>query len=59
MAQMEEHAAFVSWLLSTEKFFHESSMSHADVANAVSNHLEDWLANHILVSDKAYKEYLT
>lgn len=55
---MNEHAAFRQWLDSLTKTLEATPGSHAAIAVAVSNYLQDWLTNHILKIDMAYKGYL-
>jgi hemerythrin-like metal-binding protein len=56
--QISEHEKFVDWLSTLKETLGASPTSQIHSAEAVSNYLKSWLAEHILVSDMAYKEHL-
>lgn len=56
--QVSEHVHFVDWVNTLTASFSALPTSPVYTAEAVGNYLKNWLADHILVSDMAYKEYL-
>ncbi len=57
-----EHDAFVEWLRVLETTLGATltgtPVSQSGIAAAVANYLKLWLADHILVTDMGYREYL-
>lgn len=57
-AHRKEHAAFIEWLETVKSTYHAAPEAHAHLAAAVNAYLRDWLDNHILKTDMAYKPHL-
>ncbi len=57
-AHKKEHRAFEQWLSAVRQTNSMGVTSPTILAETVSDFLKDWLINHILSSDMAYKEQL-
>ena len=53
-----QHGQFVEWLETVERTFRFTPGAYHLVGEAVSSYLNDWLINHILVTDMEYKDAL-
>ncbi len=57
-AHKKEHRAFEQWLSAVRQTYSVGVTSPTILAETVNAFLRDWLINHILSSDMAYKETL-
>jgi hemerythrin-like metal-binding protein len=55
----KQHKAFEEWLKSVETAYNSGYSEALDMAESISAYLHDWLINHILTSDMAYKPLLS
>jgi len=53
-----EHRDFESWLRSAQSHMATGGLDSNIVARTIREHLQDWLIEHILVVDMAYKDDL-
>jgi hemerythrin-like metal-binding protein len=53
-----EHHAFEQWLSAVRQTYATGVASPATLADSVNAFLRDWLVNHILSSDMAYRDVL-
>lgn len=53
-----QHAAFEEWLYASRQASQSGEVA-ALLRDNIRGYLKTWLVNHILVSDKAYSDYLT
>jgi len=56
-AHKMQHAAFEEWLEASRQACRSGEVVGV-LRGIISSYLKTWLANHILVSDKAYSAYL-
>lgn len=52
-----QHAAFEEWLAASRQACRSGEVVGL-LRDSISSYLKTWLVNHILVSDKAYSDYL-
>jgi hemerythrin len=52
-----QHAAFEEWLEASRQACRSGEVVSL-LRDSISSYLKTWLVNHILVSDKAYSDYL-
>jgi hemerythrin len=52
---MQEHKAFVEWLVTVERTYNLSPEAHFHIAETVNEYLRDWWTHHILLIDMQYK----
>ena len=57
-AHRKEHKAFEQWLSAVRQTYSVGVTSPTLLAESVNAFLRDWLVNHILSSDMAYKDHL-
>ncbi|MBL4613491.1 MAG: hemerythrin family protein [Magnetovibrio sp.] len=57
-AHRKEHKAFEQWLSAVRQTYGVGVTSPALLAQSVNAFLRDWLVNHILSSDMAYKDHV-
>ncbi|UCH75283.1 MAG: hemerythrin family protein [Rhodospirillales bacterium] len=56
-AHKRQHAAFEEWLEASRQACRSGEVVGL-LRESISSYLKTWLVNHILVSDKAYSDYL-
>ena len=56
-AHKRQHAAFEEWLEASRQACRSGEVVGL-LRESISTYLKTWLVNHILVSDKAYSDYL-
>lgn len=57
-AHHKEHKNFEQWLSAVHQAYSMGATSPAQMAETINAFLRDWLVNHILSSDMAYKDTL-
>lgn len=57
-AHKAQHAAFEEWLEASRQACRSGEVVGL-LRGSIASYLKTWLVNHIMVSDKAYSEYLT
>lgn len=58
-AHKEEHRTFEGWLSAVRQSFNLGGSSSHLIAESMNAYLRNWLINHILESDMAYRDTLT
>ena len=58
-AHKEEHRTFEGWLSAVRQSFNLGGASSGLIAESMNAYLRNWLINHILESDMAYRDTLT
>ncbi|WP_135077176.1 bacteriohemerythrin [Terasakiella sp. SH-1] len=56
---IRQHHEFRDWLEAAKESFQQESSNHHAISQNVHDFLRDWLLNHILTADQAYKEWMT
>ena len=57
-AHAAKHREFCDWLKAAKTHMATVGIGHDALLKAINDHLKEWLAEHILVSDMAYKNKL-